>query len=135
MPIRVFFAHMQSGARVREGIRDALLTGPMLVFPEGTSQDSGVPLRFHTGAMETAYENGSPVQPIALYYSEECGAGPSTSALIATSELLRHATQCVVYFAPPVLPEEFSSASAFASRCEEEVQRAYARIRRGYSVT
>ena len=95
----------------------------------------GAPLRFHAGAMETAFVSGNPVQPVALYYSETCGAGPATSAVLATSELLRHAAQCVVYFAPPVFPADFSSASAFASRCEDEVRRAYARIERTYALT
>ena len=123
-----------SGRDVRGQIADALTRGPVHVFPEGTSQEEGPPLPLHSGAIRIAYEKGSPVQPIALYYSESCGVGRHTNPVLATSNLLRHPTQCIVYFTKMVYPEEFDKADNFVKVVEEELNKAYCKIARKYTV-
>jgi len=116
-----------SGAAVRAALSDALTRQglPVLLFPEGTSQVAGPPRPFRTGGMAVAFDVGTPVQPVALWYSEPIGLAPETDALAGTANMLRHPTQAIVKFAPLLWPKDYADADAFAAACEQSVRDAY----------
>ena len=74
------------------------------------------------------------MQPVALYYSEQCGVDRHTHPIAGTCRLLRHPTQCTVYACALVSPSEFATADAFVARVEADVRRGYEAIARTYSV-
>lgn len=120
----------KSGAAVRQALHAALVDddAPVLLFPEGTSQVEGPPMAFRAGGLLAAHAAGTPVQPVALRYSEAVGLAPETDALAGTARMLRYPTQVVVKFAPLLWPADYASADDFAAAAEQAVRDAYAAI-------
>ena len=119
-----------SGAAVRQALHAALVAdaAPVLLFPEGTSQVEGPPKPFRAGGLLAAFAAGTPVQPVALRYSEPIGLAPETDALAGTAVMLNYPTQALVKFAPLLWPKDFASATDFAAAAEQAVRDAYAAI-------
>lgn len=123
----------RSGGEVRKGIHEALAEegSAVLLFPEGTSQVRGPPKPFRIGGLQVAFECGRPVQPVALWYSENVGLAPETDALLGTAQMLRHPTQAVVRFCDVLWPRDFKTAEQFAAAVEAAVRAGYDEIALG----
>ena len=116
-----------SGDAVRQALTRGLMesSAPIVVFPEGTSQVKGPPMPFRHGSFHVAYVARRPVQPVALWYSEDVGLAPKTDNVGGTSEMFNRNMLAVVHFAPVLHPEDFASAKSFGEAVEKGVRDAY----------
>ena len=118
-----------SSRKARKGIHEALQNGDsVLIFPEGTSQRSGLPQEFKVGGIKSAFETNCRVQPLAVSYSEPIGMNPPDDALERTSYVLPHQTQALVKFCEPLNPEDFGSALELAEKARECVAEALSHL-------
>jgi len=102
-------------ARINEAVGAALAAGDVFaVFPEGTTTDGSILLKFHASLLEPALAVGAAVQPVALRYERndgtlctECAYDGDKSVwqtlmgMTSQREILAH-----VCFLEPLYPEE-----------------------------
>lgn len=120
----------RSSRKARSEIKGAVENGDaVLLFPEGSSQRGGEPKEFKVGGFKAAWEAGSRVQPVAVFYSEPIGLDPPDNALERTSRLLPHQTQALVKFGPPLDPALYSSPGELAEGARVAVRSALHDIR------
>ena len=110
-------------AALREGLEDS--TNPILVFPEGTSQVRGEPMPLRQGSFQVAYSAGRPVQPVALWYSEDIGLDPATDNIGGTANILNRSMLVKVKIPDAVHPEDFANSKAFCEAVERSMREAY----------
>lgn len=101
--------------------------GSLTLFPEGTSTDSKLPLRFRPRLLQAAVDAGVPVQPVALYY----GAQTPAVAFVGEDSFLSHLWRLLA--TEPVLAEviflpELSSGSGDCRLLADESWRAVTHV-------
>jgi len=76
--------------RVVHQVADALRQGQTIaVFPEGTTSEGHGLLPFHANLLQAAVSTGSPVQPVALRFSDETEPVSQAAAYVGDTHLLR----------------------------------------------
>jgi 1-acyl-sn-glycerol-3-phosphate acyltransferase len=76
--------------RVVHLMAEALSTGQTVaIFPEGTTSDGRTLLPFHANLLQAAIGAGSPVQPIALRYSDAVQAKSDAVEFVGATTLMR----------------------------------------------
>ena len=76
--------------RVVHQVAGALQAGEIVaVFPEGTTSDGRTLLPFHANLLQAAIATGSPVQPIALSFSDSSGPVSAAVEFVGATTLLQ----------------------------------------------
>jgi 1-acyl-sn-glycerol-3-phosphate acyltransferase len=76
--------------RVVHQVAEALAAGEIVaVFPEGTTSDGRGVLPFHANLLQAAITTATPVQPLALRYSDAASARSQAAAYIGDTSLAR----------------------------------------------
>lgn len=125
-----------SAGQVAQQIGDALRAGvAVLLFPEGTSTDGSVVLRFHATLLEAAVQQGVPVTPAAIGYdlpggkeSDLCYYGDVRFVPHLVATLGRSGVTAEVEFYPDSQP--YAERKAAALDLHEKVEGLRARMRR-----
>jgi 1-acyl-sn-glycerol-3-phosphate acyltransferase len=99
---------------------------PVVVFPEGTTTDGTVVLKFHSSLLQSAVEAGAMVQPVAIRYRREDGTRCAEAAFIGGTTLVESlkiiAAQpaiCVeLVFLPPIAASGWSRGELGATARE-----------------
>lgn len=76
--------------RVVHAMADALKAGDAVaVFPEGTTGEGPQPLPFHANLLQAAIATGTPVQPVALRFSDPAAAFSGAVVFVGETTLLQ----------------------------------------------
>lgn len=76
--------------RVVHQVADALRQGQTIaVFPEGTTSEGHGLLPFHANLLQAAVSTGTPIQPVALRFSDDLEAVSLAAAYVGDTDLLR----------------------------------------------
>jgi 1-acyl-sn-glycerol-3-phosphate acyltransferase len=75
--------------RVVHQVADALKQGQTIaVFPEGTTSEGHALLPFHANLLQAAVSTGTPIQPVALRFSDDREAVSLAAAYVGDTDLL-----------------------------------------------
>lgn len=110
----------RSRADSGQAMQDALASGrSLLVFPEGTTSDSGEMLPFRSGAFRAAARTGRPIVPIAL---------TGTRALMPANSWLLAPASIAIAVLPPIAATDATrdGISALTANASEAIRAALA---------
>jgi 1-acyl-sn-glycerol-3-phosphate acyltransferase len=118
--------------RVIHHIAEALKAGDAVaIFPEGTTADGHALLPFHANLLQAAIATETPVQPIALRYSDATAPISAAAAYVGDTTLLqslwRVATATGLRVKVDVLPAESTrhlDRRALTQRLRDEIEQA-----------
>ncbi len=118
--------------RVMHHIGEALVAGDMVaVFPEGTTGAGHELLPFHANLLQAAIATGTPLQPVALRFSDAAHAVSPAVAFVGDTTLLQslwwvacaEGLRVRVAFLPPI-GSEHADRRALAERVRGEIAQA-----------
>ncbi len=118
--------------RVVHQMAEALQAGDTVaVFPEGTTSDGQVLLPFHANLLQAAISTGTPVQPVALWFSDARYAASPSALFIGETTLaqsmwrLALADGLVAHLRVlPLVPSQGITRRALAERLRGEIAQA-----------
>lgn len=125
-------ARRRDAVRVVHDMAEALKQGDVVaVFPEGTTGEGAVVMPFHANLLQAAIATRTPVQPVALRYSDARYAVSPSAAWVGSTSLLTSlwwiatapGLTVTVRFLPP-MGTEHADRRALSAHVRSQIERA-----------